>query len=56
MLKEENKKATQICPNCGSETVYRSRRRGKIERLLRILTFVPIRCESCWNRFFLRVA
>lgn len=41
------------CPHCHSEQIYRSRRRGVIER--RILTMVfmrPFRCNQCAFRFF----
>ena len=41
------------CPSCGSQRVYRSRRRGVAERMLfRLLLVRPYRCESCDVRFY----
>jgi DNA-directed RNA polymerase subunit RPC12/RpoP len=43
------------CPRCGSNTVYRSRRRGVIERhLFSAISLRPYRCENCDSRFYLR--
>jgi hypothetical protein len=41
------------CPECHSEQLRRSKRRGVIERhLLSIIALKPYRCESCLHRFF----
>jgi len=40
------------CPNCGSDNVTHSHRRG-IERLARyVYPRVPFRCKECWTRFW----
>ncbi|HUP02648.1 MAG TPA: hypothetical protein VMU19_01585 [Bryobacteraceae bacterium] len=41
------------CPRCDSYRVYRSRRRGLVERVIWFAWF-PYRCHSCDERFFLR--
>jgi len=42
------------CPQCRSERVYRSKRRGIFERRVLPLAFLmPFRCERCDYRFFL---
>ena len=42
-----------ICPNCGSNKVYRSMRRGAQDWVRHRLLFqVPYRCEACDQRFF----
>jgi transposase-like protein len=41
------------CPLCRSERVYRSRRKGIVEKAILAMVFVrPFRCESCDLRFF----
>jgi hypothetical protein len=41
------------CPQCYSEEVRRSKRRGLTERyLLSAIALKPFRCENCRNRFF----
>lgn len=41
------------CPVCRSKSVYRSRRRGVIERTILTMAFVkPFRCQACESRFF----
>jgi hypothetical protein len=41
------------CPNCESLLIYRSRKKGILERVLLKLIFVhPFRCEGCDSRFF----
>jgi hypothetical protein len=43
------------CPRCGCGAVYRSRRRGLIERhLFRAIHLRPYRCENCDSRFYIR--
>ena len=41
-----------ICPNCGSEAVHRSKRRGMGERVvLSAVGLLPYRCSACHTRF-----
>jgi len=40
------------CPNCGSASVWRSRRRGFREFLLHLLHIEPYRCWECDERHF----
>jgi hypothetical protein len=41
------------CPHCGSNEVFRSHRRGIMERyLLPIIKVRPVRCGSCDARFY----
>jgi predicted Zn-ribbon and HTH transcriptional regulator len=41
------------CPLCHSEHIYRSRRRGIVERRILTMVFVrPFRCAICNFRFF----
>jgi uncharacterized protein with PIN domain len=41
------------CPHCSSRSVRRSRRRGKIERIVSAVFRVsPYRCEECDYRYF----
>jgi hypothetical protein len=44
-----------LCPKCGSQDVYRSRRR-KPEKILSVLGFYPFHCEdnTCNHRFYRR--
>jgi predicted RNA-binding Zn-ribbon protein involved in translation (DUF1610 family) len=44
-----------LCPQCGSQDVYRSRRRG-LEKVLSLTGFYPYHCEdsSCDYRFYRR--
>ncbi len=43
------------CPQCRSERIHQSRRKGIIERRILTLIFVrPFRCERCDYRFFRR--
>lgn len=47
--------ARASCPRCGCTAVYRSRRRGVIERhLLPAIQLRPYRCENCDSRFYMR--
>lgn len=40
------------CPNCGSDNITHSHRRG-IERIARyVYPRVPYRCKECWTRFW----
>ncbi len=40
------------CPNCGSENITSSHRRG-LEKVFRYLVpWVPYRCKECWSRFW----
>jgi hypothetical protein len=41
------------CPECGSNALRPSRRRGPIERFLFVILFlVPYRCRDCEERHF----
>ena len=41
------------CPHCGSSEVFRSHRRGAVERyLLRAIGVRPFRCVNCDARFY----
>jgi hypothetical protein len=41
------------CPVCGGKRIYRSRRKGIVERRLLTLIFIkPFRCKACDCRFF----
>jgi len=41
------------CPLCHSKRIYRSRRKGIIERVILAMIFIkPFRCERCDFRFF----
>ena len=41
-----------ICPNCGSEAIHRSKRRGASERVwFSLLGVFPYRCSACQTRF-----
>jgi hypothetical protein len=44
-----------LCPQCGCQDVYRSRRRN-IEKLLSIAGFYPYQCQEhvCHHRFYRR--
>jgi len=45
------------CPECHSEQIRRSKRRGIIERdLLSVVGIKPFRCVDCYHRFFRRPA
>ena len=45
--------AKRPCPHCGSSEVYRSHRRGAVERyLLPIIGVRPVRCVNCDARFY----
>ena len=39
------------CPDCGSSSAYRSRRRSIVEKyLLPLLLLRPLRCSNCFRR------
>jgi hypothetical protein len=49
-LTQHNRKA---CPCCRGKEVYRSHRRGIVERyVLRAVQVRPYRCAACDNRFY----
>ena len=51
-LMQHSRKA---CPRCRGQEVYRSQRRGIVERyVLRALQIRPYRCVACDNRFYSR--
>ncbi len=53
MAERTPRKQLPICPNCGSDRIHRSMRRGPQEWVLHRLAFLsPYRCEACDNRFF----
>jgi len=44
------------CPRCGEWLVFRSRRKGMVERLKSRLTGkYPMRCRACNHRYFMWV-
>jgi hypothetical protein len=50
-----NKKTDGLCPECHSNEVTRSRRRGLVEQIiLPALQVRPYRCMECNHRFFLK--
>jgi hypothetical protein len=44
--------STWQCPKCHTMRVYRSRRRGRLERCSRLLCLAPFRCDICSHRFW----
>jgi VanZ like family len=44
--------STRQCPKCHAMRVYRSRRRGRLERCSRLLWLAPFRCDICSHRFW----
>ena len=42
---------TPQCPKCQNQKVFRIRRRGLIEWLVRIIHVYPFRCSACRTRF-----
>jgi len=41
------------CPECGSDSIYKSHRRGLLERVVLGLTKMrPYRCRECYERFY----
>jgi|HubBroStandDraft_4_1064222.scaffolds.fasta_scaffold12158_5 predicted Zn-ribbon and HTH transcriptional regulator len=41
------------CPECGSDSIYKSHRRGLFERMVLGLTKMrPYRCRECYERFY----
>ena len=40
------------CPQCTSQRIHQSRRRGIMERILSMMFVRPFRCEGCDLRFF----
>ena len=52
---ESSQYSRKICPTCRGQEVYRSHRRGIVERyVLRAMQIRPYRCISCDNRFYSR--
>lgn len=43
-----------LCPQCGTDFIQRSRRKGVIEYLLSLMDIHPFRCQICTNRFKVR--
>jgi hypothetical protein len=42
-----------LCPSCASHAIYKSRRKGLVERILHAVFFVtPFRCGACDERYF----
>jgi len=53
MVEVTSKKHSPLCPNCGGDNVYRSRRNGPVEWFLHYFLFrSPYRCQPCNERFF----
>ena len=46
-----NKEAKNQCPQCGSDRIHRSHRRGAIERILILLGAEIRRCHPCRGRY-----
>ncbi len=45
--------AKRPCPNCRSMEIFRSHRRGTLERyILRAIGMRPYRCVTCDSRFY----
>jgi VanZ family protein len=44
--------ASGQCPVCQAMRVYRSRRRGRLERCSRLISLTPFRCDICGHRFW----
>jgi hypothetical protein len=40
------------CPRCQGTRLYRSRRRGLLERSSRLIRLAPFRCDICGHRFW----
>ncbi|HET7106847.1 MAG TPA: hypothetical protein VFI38_08555 [Candidatus Acidoferrum sp.] len=41
------------CPDCGSTTIHRSRRKDFVETFLHYALFIsPYRCDECYERHF----
>jgi len=41
------------CPECGSGSIHRSRRKGLVESILHHALFIsPYRCDECYERHF----
>jgi hypothetical protein len=39
------------CPECGSRSIHRSRRKGLVESILHHALFIsPYRCDECYER------
>ena len=49
--RRESQDASLACPGCGSRRVYRSRKRGWIERLAGMVGANPQRCHECNARY-----
>jgi hypothetical protein len=46
-------KKSSLCPNCASHAIFKSRRKGLIERVLHSVFFIsPFRCGACDERYF----
>jgi DNA-directed RNA polymerase subunit RPC12/RpoP len=44
---------SHVCPNCGSQQYYKSRRKGLWEHVLHTVFFIsPYRCAQCDERYF----
>src|SRR5271167_373492 len=44
---------SSLCPSCRSHAIYRSRRKGLLERIFHTVFFVsPFRCGACDKRYF----
>ena len=44
--------AKTVCPKCGSDRVWRSRRKGIEKLFLNTMIGLPYRCRSCRHRFY----
>jgi predicted RNA-binding Zn-ribbon protein involved in translation (DUF1610 family) len=52
-VKDAQSPAKRSCPNCGSADIFRSHRRGPIERyLIRAIGMRPYRCLNCDGRYY----
>jgi hypothetical protein len=48
---QEEGGASRLCPKCQGTRIFRSRRQGLVEWLLRTIRLYPFRCDLCGHRF-----
>ena len=42
---------SRLCPKCQGARIFRSRRQGLVDWLLRAIRLYPFRCDICGHRF-----
>jgi uncharacterized protein with PIN domain len=53
MFKTKFSESKSRCPQCRSDSIYKSHRRGFLERIvLRLTNMRPYRCRECYERFY----